>query len=93
MRASEASAAGVAGASARRNPFAGIRGLLALGPTALFLFSALTIGWSVAQIANRRAAALAVLMTIVASPRALAVFMAAPLPACWAASSGWRATS
>jgi hypothetical protein len=53
------------------------RYLWELGPTALFMLSAAAIGWSVAQIANRRAAVLAVLITTVASPRALAVFMAA----------------
>jgi hypothetical protein len=45
-------------------------------PTALFLLSALTVGWSVAQLAGRRAAALAVLIAVIASPLALAFFMA-----------------
>jgi hypothetical protein len=53
------------------------RQLWELAPTALFAATALIIGWSVAQVATRRAAALAVLMVLVASPAALRVFMAA----------------
>jgi hypothetical protein len=46
-------------------------------PTVLFLVTALTVGWSVAQLADRRAAVLATLTVAVASPWALAFFMAA----------------
>jgi len=46
-----------------------------LAPTLLFLASALTVGWSVAQVADRRAAVLATLTVAVASPWALAFFM------------------
>lgn len=53
------------------------RELWSVAPTALFIFSALIIGWSVAKIATRQVAILAVLLTLVAAPRALAFFMAA----------------
>jgi hypothetical protein len=53
------------------------RELWELGPTALFVFTALTIGWSLAQFASRYASALAVLLVLTASPAALSVFMAA----------------
>jgi hypothetical protein len=48
-----------------------------IAPTLLWIAAALILGWSVAQIATRRAAALAVLIVLVASPAALSVFMAA----------------
>jgi hypothetical protein len=53
------------------------RELWDVAPTLLFLASALVVGWSVAQLAGRRAAVLAVLLALVASPLALAFFMAA----------------
>jgi hypothetical protein len=53
------------------------RQLWEAAPTALFYFSALTIGWSVAQVAGRRAAVLATLIVVIASQWALAFFMAA----------------
>jgi hypothetical protein len=52
------------------------RELWTIAPTLLFLGTALTVGWSVAQVANRRAAVLAVLLGTIASPLALAFFMA-----------------
>jgi hypothetical protein len=45
-------------------------------PTAMFILTALIVGWSVAQLATRRAAVLAVLLILVASPLALMFFMA-----------------
>lgn len=45
-------------------------------PTVLFAVTALTVGWSVSRVASRRAALLAVLIGFVASPLALAFFMA-----------------
>jgi hypothetical protein len=51
--------------------------LWAIMPTLLFVFTALTVGWSVAQVADRRAGALAVLLSLVVSPLALAFLMAA----------------
>jgi hypothetical protein len=53
------------------------RQLWEAAPTALFFLSALTIGWSVAQLAGRRAALLATLTVVVASQWALVFFMAA----------------
>jgi hypothetical protein len=53
------------------------RELWDVAPTLLFLASALVVGWSVSQLAGRRAALLAILIVIVASPLALAFFMAA----------------
>jgi hypothetical protein len=53
------------------------RELWEIAPTVLFIATALTVGWSVAQISTRRAAVLAVLIVLVASPTALNVFMAA----------------
>jgi len=53
------------------------RQLWGIAPTLLFVASALTVGWSVAQVASRRAAILATLIGLVASPLALAFFMAA----------------
>ena len=53
------------------------RELWELAPTALFIATALTIGWSVTQVATRRAGVLAVLIVLVASPTELNVFMAA----------------
>jgi hypothetical protein len=53
------------------------RELWEIAPTGLFIATALTIGWSVAQIATRRAAVLAVVIVLVASPAALGLFMAA----------------
>lgn len=52
------------------------RELWGIVPTLLFLATALTVGWSVAQVANRRAAVLAVLIGVIASPLALEFFMA-----------------
>jgi hypothetical protein len=52
------------------------RELWELAPAALFLLTAVAVGWSVAQIAGRGAAALAALLILVASPRALYIFMA-----------------
>ncbi len=47
-----------------------------LAPTGLFWLTAAAVGWSVAQVASRRAALLATLLILVASPRALYFFMA-----------------
>jgi hypothetical protein len=47
-----------------------------IAPTLLLFASALMIGWSVARIATRRAAVLATLIVVIASPWALAFFMA-----------------
>jgi len=44
-------------------------------PTLLFVASALTVGWSVRQVADRRAAVLAALIGLVVSPLALAFLM------------------
>jgi hypothetical protein len=52
------------------------RELWGIAPTLLFIATALIVGWSVLQLAGRRAAILAVLMGLVASPLALAFFMA-----------------
>jgi hypothetical protein len=52
------------------------RDLWEIMPTLLLLTTALTVGWSVAQLANRRAAVLAVLLGLIASPLALELFMA-----------------
>ena len=51
------------------------RELWGVAPTLLFLASALTVGWSVLQLADRRAAILAVLISAIASPLALVFFM------------------
>jgi hypothetical protein len=51
------------------------RALWELAPTLAFAATTLIVGWSVAQLANRRAAILAVLIGLVASPLALAFFM------------------
>lgn len=53
------------------------RELWDVAPTLLFFVSALVVGWSVSQLADRRTAVLAVLIVIVASPLALVFFMAA----------------
>jgi hypothetical protein len=53
------------------------RELWEIAPSLLILGSALVIGWSVAQVSSRRAALAAVLLILVASPRALAFWMAA----------------
>lgn len=53
------------------------RQLWEIMPAVLFVGTALTIGWSVAQVAGRRAALLAVLIVLVASPWALRFFIAA----------------
>ncbi len=50
-----------------------------LAPTALFLATALTVGWSVAQVADRRAGIFATLLIFAASPRMLYIVMA-PVP-------------
>ncbi len=52
------------------------RELWELAPTALFILTSLMVGWAVAQLAGRRAAILAVLLCVIASPIALAFFMA-----------------
>ncbi|HEY4811288.1 MAG TPA: hypothetical protein VIH71_09550 [Solirubrobacteraceae bacterium] len=52
------------------------RELWTITPTLLFIASALTVGWSVSKVADRRAAVLAVLIGVIASPLALAFFMA-----------------
>ncbi|HEY4811287.1 MAG TPA: hypothetical protein VIH71_09545 [Solirubrobacteraceae bacterium] len=52
------------------------RELWGAGPTILFAFTALTVGWSVSQLAGRRAGALAVLIGFVTSPLAMAFFIA-----------------
>ena len=53
------------------------RALWGVAPTLLFVATALTVGWSVSQVANRRATVLAVLISLIASPLALAFFVAA----------------
>jgi hypothetical protein len=53
------------------------RELWDVAPTLLFLASALVVGWSVSRLAGRRAAVLAVLIAVVASPLALVFFMGA----------------
>jgi hypothetical protein len=55
------------------------RELWEIASTLVFIATALTVGWSVAQVTDRRAAALSVLLILVASPRALYIFMA-PVP-------------
>ncbi len=52
------------------------RELWEIMPTLLFLASAALVGWSVSRVADRRAALLAVLLAVVASPLALAFLMA-----------------
>ncbi len=52
------------------------RELWGVAPTLCFIATALIVGWSVAQLANRRAAVFAVLLAIVASPLALFFLMA-----------------
>ena len=52
------------------------RQLWEIAPTLLTGVTALTIGWSVAQVASRRAGVLAVLIVLVASPWTLAILMA-----------------
>lgn len=52
------------------------RELWGAAPAILFILAALSVGWSVAQVATRRAAFLALLLCLVASPLALAFFMA-----------------
>ncbi len=53
------------------------RDLWEIAPTVLFIATALIVGWCVAQVADRRAAALAVLLGVIASPLALSFFIAA----------------
>lgn len=53
------------------------RELWGIAPMLTFIATALLVGWSVAQISSRRAAILAVLIGLVASPPALAFFLAA----------------
>jgi hypothetical protein len=55
------------------------RELWEIAPTVLFLTTALAVGWSVAQVASRRAAILAALLILAASPRLLYLVMA-PIP-------------
>jgi hypothetical protein len=52
------------------------RELWGVAPTLMILVTALIVGWSVAQLAGRQAAVLAVLIALVVSPLALAFFMA-----------------
>jgi hypothetical protein len=52
------------------------RELWGVAPTLDFVATALIVGWSVRQVADRRTAALAVLIGLVASPIALTFFMA-----------------
>lgn len=52
------------------------RQLWEIAPTGLFVLAAAAVGWSAAQVAGRLAGALAALLILVASPRALYVFMA-----------------
>jgi hypothetical protein len=52
------------------------RELWGIMPTLLFFAAALVVGWSVARVADRRAALLAVLIGLVVSPLALAFLMA-----------------
>src|ERR1035438_755571 len=52
------------------------RELGGIAPTLDFVATALIVGWSVSQLAERRAAVLAVLLGLVASPIALVFFMA-----------------
>jgi hypothetical protein len=52
------------------------RELWGVAPTALFVTAALVVGWSVSRIATRRTAVLSVLLSLIASPLALAFFMA-----------------
>ncbi len=52
------------------------RQLWEISPTLLTVATALTIGWSVAQVSSRRAGALAVAIVLVASPWTLAILMA-----------------
>jgi len=54
------------------------RELWEIAPTLLFLTTALTVGWSVLRVADWRAAVLAVLIGLVASPLAL-MFLIAPV--------------
>jgi hypothetical protein len=54
------------------------RELWGVMPALLFVVTALIVGWSVAQVADRRAALLAVLLALVVSPLALA-FLLAPV--------------
>jgi len=53
------------------------RQLWGVAPALLFVAAVLTVGWSVAQVAGRRAGVLAVLIGLVASPLAL-VFLMSP---------------
>ena len=48
-----------------------------VAPTLLFIATTLIVGWSVAQIATRRAAILAMLLALIASPVALSYFLPA----------------
>jgi hypothetical protein len=52
------------------------RELWGVAPTLLFVATALTVSWSVLQVGNRRAAILAALIGLVASPLALSFLMA-----------------
>ncbi len=52
------------------------RVLWSVAPTLMFYATSLIVGWSVAQLASRRAAILAVLLCLVASPIALTFLMA-----------------
>jgi hypothetical protein len=52
------------------------RQLWGIAPPFLFVSTTLIVGWSVAQISDRRSAILAVLIGLVASPMALAFFLA-----------------
>jgi hypothetical protein len=52
------------------------RQLWEIAPTLLSAVTALTIGWSVARVASRRAGLVAILIVLVASPWTLAILMA-----------------
>ncbi len=53
------------------------RQLWEIAPTLLYIATSLTVGWCVSRIADRRAAILAMLLGLIASPLALLIFMAA----------------
>jgi hypothetical protein len=52
------------------------RALWEIAPTLMLVATSLIVGWSVSQLADRRAAVLAVLVGVIASPLALTFFMA-----------------
>lgn len=52
------------------------RELWGIAPTLVFILTGLIVGWSVLQVGTRRAAVIATLIALVASPRALVFLMA-----------------